>query len=326
MRLLVKLFVATLLPIVSFSQEKMKISGVIKNYPFDVLFVRGDIPKSEVFFDDTIRVDNGRFYYEKPLNGAVHYTFVVKNMLGKFIVYAANETIDVEVDYNKINELVVKGSKANEDYNKVLSKYQNPKKALALMVNDNELKENLAVPYFLYRYIDFKEYDSAKEVLEKLSSKQRKGVYSDDLFQVLKRAKGNVEGAKAYNFELYDLSGKCYRLSDFKGNYVLLEFSASWCGWCKKEIPYLTEAYEYGKEKGLVVITVNLDTDRVLWEKDSNVPWMTLSDLKAFESETTKGYNVGGIPQIYIINREGRIVSRDLRGDQLVNHIKKLLQ
>lgn len=338
------------------AQNKMTINGVIKNYPFDVLFVRGDTPKSQVFFDDTIKVVNGKFSYSKEIEGAVNYSFVAANMLSKFTIYAGNETIEVNADYNTMKEPLIKGSKANDDniflyqkygdlfseiivsnnnvygtndkeqkkvYNKQLSDVKN--KLLSAMVTDAELKDNLAVPFHIYNYIDFSDYDFSEGILKKLSKKQCDVIYSKHMQMVIKRAKGTVINAKAYDFKLYDLKNKEYRLSDFKGKYVLIEFSASWCGWCKKEIPYIEQVYEYGKDRGLVVITVNLDTERELWEKDSNVPWLTLSDLKAFESETTKGYNVGGIPQLYLIDKSGRIINKDLRGDDLVNYVKQIL-
>ena len=68
--------------------------------------------------------------------------------------------------------------------------------------------------------------------------------------------------ARHYDFTLSDIDGKVYKLSDFRGKYVLIEFSASWCGWCKLEIPYLKTVYENTKGKNFVMFTVNMDEDR----------------------------------------------------------------
>ena len=74
------------------------------------------------------------------------------------------------------------------------------------------------------------------------------------------------------DFQVFDTLGKTYTLADFKGKYLFVEFSASWCGWCKLEIPYLKTVYENTKGKNFVMFTVNMDEDREKWEKDVKEP------------------------------------------------------
>lgn len=144
-------------------------------------------------------------------------------------------------------------------------------------------------------------------------------------------AEGNLaEGKEAPAFRASDLQGKTYTLAGFKGKYVFLEFSASWCGWCKKEIPYIRKAYEKLKDENIVFVTLMMDDKQSLWEgevKKYDIPWLTLSDLKGIrKSEIAKAYNVSGIPASFVINPDGKIVGRDLRGDEVMKTLSRLVK
>ena len=105
--------------------------------------------------------------------------------------------------------------------------------------------------------------------------------------------------------------------------------SASWCGWCKLEIPYLKTVYENTKGKNFVMFTVNMDEDREKWEKDVkeyNLPWPVVSDLKAYSGPVAQNYHVKGIPMIYLIDPEGKIMARDLRREPMIEYINKLFK
>ena len=136
-----------------------------------------------------------------------------------------------------------------------------------------------------------------------------------------------LPGQTAYDFTLSDLQGKTYKLSDFRGKYVLLEFSASWCHWCKKEVPYLKQVYEMTKDENFVMLTVNLDQTRDRWEKDVrelNLPWPVISDLKAYSGPVTKNYSITGIPKVFLISPDGKIIDHSLRRERLVQYIKDM--
>ena len=125
------------------------------------------------------------------------------------------------------------------------------------------------------------------------------------------------------------MEGNTYKLSDYRGKYVLLEFSASWCGWCKLEIPFLETVYKNTQGKNFVMFTIYLDSERGKWEEDVkhyNLPWKVISDLKAFESPVAKSYNVSGIPMIYLIDPEGKIKEKGLRREEMIEYINALFE
>lgn len=135
-------------------------------------------------------------------------------------------------------------------------------------------------------------------------------------------------GMPAPDFSAFDKSGKEYTLDSFPGKYIFLEFSASWCTWCKKEIPAIRKAYERFNEQ-VVFITIHLDTDKEKWLKDLQeyaVPWFCLTDLKAWESPMAKAYNISGVPDCFIIGPDRKIKAKSLRGHEIEDALAKLLE
>ncbi len=189
-------------------------------------------------------------------------------------------------------------------------------------------ENSLVIPYFIYD-LYMKDTDKLEKALNGFSSELNINAYVKSCREELTRQKKAAVGNPAYDFCLKDLDDNTYHLSDYKGKYVLLEFSASWCGWCKKEIPYLKRVFEQHKgDERFVMFTINLDKKRELWEQDVkefNLPWKVISDLKAFNGPITDAYNVHGIPMIYLISPEGNIIEKNLRGEVMINTINRYL-
>lgn len=137
-------------------------------------------------------------------------------------------------------------------------------------------------------------------------------------------------GKMAPDFEELKPDGSSMKLSDLKGQIVLLDFWASWCGPCRRENPNVVAMYNKYKNEGFTVMSVSLDKDRTKWleaiEKD-NLTWPHhVSDLKYWSSKAAKIYGVSGIPFTVLIDREGRIVKTKLRGPQLEEEVSRLLK
>jgi peroxiredoxin len=127
-------------------------------------------------------------------------------------------------------------------------------------------------------------------------------------------------GDKAPDFKLPNLKEKEVALSDFLGNYVLLEFGASGCYPCRVENPNLLKAYQTYQKDGFEIFSVWLDRNAKSWtstvEKDEMI-WTSVSDLKGNNGEVPTMYNVTSIPTYYLLNPKGEIIAMNLRGDAL---------
>ena len=110
--------------------------------------------------------------------------------------------------------------------------------------------------------------------------------------------------------------------------YVLVDFWASWCGPCLREIPYLQADYEKYRKKGFEIYAVSLDDERDAWVKtiaDKQMKWIQVCDFKAFDSPASLDYAVESIPSNFLIDAQGVIVAKNLRGEDLYKKVEELL-
>ncbi|MES2388488.1 MAG: TlpA disulfide reductase family protein [Bacteroidota bacterium] len=136
-------------------------------------------------------------------------------------------------------------------------------------------------------------------------------------------------GESAPDITLNDREGKSFSLSALKGQVVLIDFWASWCGPCRMENPNVVRAYDKYKSKGFTVLSVSLDNNRDKWlaaiEKDG-LKWPNhISDLKGWQSAGAQQYKVNSIPATFLVGKDGKIIGKNLRGAELEMKLSQVL-
>lgn len=135
-------------------------------------------------------------------------------------------------------------------------------------------------------------------------------------------------GREAMDFSQNKADGTPLKLSDLRGKVVLLDFWASWCGPCRQENPNVVRLYEKYKDAGFTVMSVSLDNNKANWEKaieKDKLAWPNhVSDLKGWQNEAAKLYKVNGIPFTVLLDKDGKVINKNLRGADLENTLKAI--
>lgn len=152
--------------------------------------------------------------------------------------------------------------------------------------------------------------------------------YTAMLNDRLKKHRSTAIGSLAPDFSLPTPDGGSVSLSSLRGKYVLIDFWASWCGPCRQENPNVVRMYNAYKGKGFEIFGVSLDQSRDKWLKaiaDDKLSWPHVSDLKGWQSAAASLYGIEAIPQTILLDKEGKIIAKGLRGAELEQKIATLL-
>ena len=147
--------------------------------------------------------------------------------------------------------------------------------------------------------------------------------------EVVERMLSTNVGQFAPEISLPSPDGKEIALSSLKGKLVLIDFWASWCGPCRKEMPNVIKIYSKFKNKGFEIYGVSLDQDKEKWMEaitKDGINWPQVSDLKYWDNVAARIYNVQGIPYTVLIDKDGKIIAKNLRGQELEKKIAEVLK
>lgn len=196
-----------------------------------------------------------------------------------------------------------------------------------ILANPN--KQTAAIAFYAMRY-NLTE-DEQNEIIAKADSAFKAVPNIDQMIAHLDVLKNVAVGKKFTDFEMADADGKMHQLSEYVGNgkVTLIDFWASWCPPCRRDMPNLVAAYKKYKNKGFEIVGISLDSKADAWAKgvkDLHITWPQLSDLQGWKNSGAALYGVNSIPHTVLVDKDGTIIAKNLHGEQLDQKLKEVLQ
>ncbi|MCM5663342.1 TlpA disulfide reductase family protein [Galbibacter mesophilus] len=314
---------------------------------------------------DTLEVKEGSFEFSgKAESPQLHY-LLFEGIQGVLPLILEEGTIDVTAYKDSLNFSKIQGTPSNEDFNDFVENSRNIRKKMQSIqkqgleaqqksdtVTLNTLKETFEetqeearnfeeefVKSHTDSYISLlviqqmmrtgsKNSEEAAALFNSLSEEVKNTKMGKSISEELGKANKLSVGSVAPDFSGPTPEGETASLQGSLGKVTILDFWAAWCKPCRAENPNLVKLYEEYHDKGLNVVGVSLDRKAEDWKKaieEDNLPWTHISNLKFWQDPIAQEYNIRSIPATFILDEEGKIIAKDLRGEALNEKVASLL-
>ena len=358
------LFSAAVIALTACHSNAYKISGKVEGLKDgDTLYVTNDLQTG--IPTDTLIVKDGKFELSGETDStyiAMIYSGARNELNAPFFVEPGNITIKLvetpggsrvggtkcNEQWQELNDSVMTIGKeinriAEHIYGNTIDEMEQQKgmelidklnqRFSAIVVKTTEKNIKNEFGYFLLTYYPEELIDNQtrKKLIDKLPEEMQKRPVIQEMLSNLKQADETAEGMTIKDFNQPGIDGTELSLMSevAKNKITVIDFWASWCGPCRQEMPFMLEMFSKYKDKGLGIVGISLDEDSDSWKaatQQLNIPWIQMSDLKGWENAIAKHFCVNSIPHTIVVDQQGKILKRGLRGEKLEEFVAKQLK
>jgi len=356
------LLIGTILASCAGQKDKYTINGKINGADSGMVYLQ-KFDVSEWVKLDSAKLEKGVFTFKGKVDMPEMWIVSYRPKQIFVPVFVENSKISVEIYADSTDKSIITGSathdlyklyqKQNDSLNKLVEacykEYKaakdagdsvKMKKADSVSdVLDNSLKKNIigfakahsasvVGAYLVMRNAWQIELPELEGIAATFDTNMNRSTYVQSVKKRVDILKAVQIGQVAPDFTLNDTTGKPVALSSLKGKILLVDFWASWCGPCRHENPNVVRAYQGYNKKGFDVLGVSFDTDHGKWVKaikDDGLTWTHVSDLKGWGNAAGKLYGIMSIPANVLLDKDQKIIGRNLRGEDLMKKLTEFL-